>query len=85
MEKRSAVDPSRTYDAAEPPAWICWSSRAPSSAAYSLPRVRLIIDFVVAFALAAVIAELVGTLWEQYLHPQNSISRLLLAFGPQAN
>lgn len=43
----------------------------------------LIIDFVVAFALAAVIAELVGTLWER-THPGTHL-KIVLAFGPEAN
>jgi len=81
VERRSAVKHSRTYHAAETARMLALEGLPLAS--FSRRAAAIVIDFVAVFALAAVIAQPVGSLWER-THPGTNL-KIVLAFGPEAN
>jgi uncharacterized RDD family membrane protein YckC len=81
VNQGSAVKRPRTYHAAETARMLALEGLPLAS--FGRRASAIIIDFVVVFALAAVIAQPVGSLWER-THPGTHL-KIVLAFGPDAN
>jgi uncharacterized RDD family membrane protein YckC len=81
VNQRSAVKRARTYHAAETARMLALEGLPLAS--FARRGSAIVIDFVAVFALAALVAQPVGSLWER-THPSTHL-KIVLAFGPDAN
>jgi uncharacterized RDD family membrane protein YckC len=81
VNQRSAVKRARTYHAAETARMLALEGLPLAS--FARRGSAIVIDFVAVFALAALVAQPVGSLWER-THPGTHL-KIVLAFGPDAN